>query len=119
MAGPKVSKVLLRSVRDFARHPAGSPSPSTPPRSARSPQDGDTTRKAAYDLRKLRGKQLISQPGRTRRYHVPADSARIIAALFALCEHVIAPIPAGSAALAWAGTAMPARDGSAAAPVRT
>ena len=24
---------------------------------------------------KLRGKQLISKPGRTRRYHVPADSA--------------------------------------------
>ncbi len=26
------------------------------------------TRQAAYELRKLRGKQLISKPGRTRRY---------------------------------------------------
>ena len=33
--------------------------------------DGYTTRQAAYDLRKLRGKQLVDKPGRTRRYHVP------------------------------------------------
>jgi hypothetical protein len=32
-----------------------------------------------------------------RRYHVPADSARIIAALLALRDHVIAPILAGCA----------------------
>ena len=42
-------------------------------------QDSYTARQAAYDLRKLRGKQLISKPGRTRRYHVPAGSARVIA----------------------------------------
>jgi len=58
-------------------------------------QDGYTARQAGYDLRKLRGKQLISKPGRTRRYHVPADSARVIAALLALRDHVIAPILAG------------------------
>jgi hypothetical protein len=57
--------------------------------------DGYTTRQAAYDLRKLRGKQLISKPGRTRRYHVPADAARTITALLALRDHVIAPILAG------------------------
>ena len=58
-------------------------------------QDGYTARQAAYDLRKLRGKQLTSKPGRTRRYQVPADSARVIAALLALRDHVIAPILAG------------------------
>ena len=58
-------------------------------------QDSHTIRQAAYDLRKLRGKQLIHKPGRTRRYHVPADSARVIAALLALRDHVIAPILAG------------------------
>jgi hypothetical protein len=58
-------------------------------------QHGYTTRQAAYDLRKLRGKQLIYKPGRTRRYHVPPDSARVIAALLALRDHVIAPILAG------------------------
>jgi hypothetical protein len=57
--------------------------------------DGYTTRQAAYDLRKLRGKQLTSKPGRTRRYHVPPPAARTIAALLTLRDHVIAPILAG------------------------
>ena len=56
---------------------------------------GYTTRQAAYDLRKLRGKQLIDKPGRTRRYHVPPAAARTIAALLTLRDHVIAPILAG------------------------
>jgi hypothetical protein len=54
-----------------------------------------TTRQAAYDLRKIRGKQLVDKPGRSRRYHVPPDAARAIAALLTLREHVIAPILAG------------------------
>ena len=58
-------------------------------------RDGYTTRQAAYDLRKLRGKGLADKPGRTRRYHIPPDAARTIAALLALRDHVIAPILAG------------------------
>jgi hypothetical protein len=54
-----------------------------------------TIRQAAYDLRKLRGKQLIHKADRCRRYHVPSDAARTIAALLTLREHVIAPILAG------------------------
>ncbi len=54
-----------------------------------------TTRQAAYDLRKLRGKQLIEKPGRTRRYHVPPTAARTITALLTLRDQVIAPILAG------------------------
>ena len=57
--------------------------------------DGYTTRQAAYDLRKLRGKQLAGKPGRTRRYHVPPHAARIISALLTLRDHVIGPILAG------------------------
>ena len=56
---------------------------------------GYTTRQAAYDLRKLRGKDLVAKPGRTRRYHIPPEAARTIAALLALRDHVIAPILAG------------------------
>jgi hypothetical protein len=56
---------------------------------------GYTTRQAACDLRKLRSKQLIDKPGRTRRYHVPPAAARTIAALLTLRDHVIAPILAG------------------------
>src|SRR3954453_5769900 len=37
-----------------------------------------TVRQAAYDLRKLRGKDLVTKPGRTRRYHlVPATAGTI------------------------------------------
>jgi len=54
-----------------------------------------TTRQGAYDLRKLRGKNLIDKPARTRRYHTPPDAARTIAALLALRDQVIAPILAG------------------------
>lgn len=52
-------------------------------------------RQAAYDLRKLRGKHLLDKPGRSRRYQVPGDAARIVAGLTVLREKVIAPILAG------------------------
>ena len=54
-----------------------------------------TIRQATYDLRKLRGKDLVTKPGRTRRYQVPLRAARTIAALLTLRDHVIAPILAG------------------------
>jgi hypothetical protein len=56
---------------------------------------GYTIRQAAYDLRKLRGKDLIAKPGRTRRYHLTPHNAGTIAALLTLREQVIAPILAG------------------------
>ena len=56
---------------------------------------GYTIRQGAYDLRKLRGKGLAVKPGRTRRYHIPPEAARTIAALLALRDQVIAPILAG------------------------
>jgi len=54
-----------------------------------------TVRQGSYDLRKLRGKNLAIKPGHTRRYHVPPEAARTIAALLALRDQVIAPIIAG------------------------
>ena len=54
-----------------------------------------TIRQGAYDLRKLRGKNLAVKPARTRRYHTPPAAARTIAALLALRDQVIAPILAG------------------------
>jgi len=56
---------------------------------------GYTIRQAAYDLRKLRGKQLVDKPGRSRRYQLDPRTAGTIAALLTLREHVIAPILAG------------------------
>jgi hypothetical protein len=58
-------------------------------------QTGYTIRQAAYDLRKLRGKHLITKPGRSRRYQIPPAAARTIAALLALRNQVIGPILAG------------------------
>jgi hypothetical protein len=58
-------------------------------------QTNYTTRQAAYDLRKLRGKDLLTKPGRSRRYHLPPQPARTITALLTLREQVIAPILAG------------------------
>ena len=54
-----------------------------------------TIRQGAYDLRKLRGKEFVDKPGRSRRYHVPDDAARTIAGIVTLRDHVIAPILAG------------------------
>ena len=54
-----------------------------------------TIRQGACDLRKLRGKNLAVKPGSTRRYHIPPEAARTIAALLTLRDHVIAPILVG------------------------
>jgi len=53
---------------------------------------GYSIRQAAYDLRKLRGKDLVVKPDRTRRYHCPDPAASTIAALLALRDDVIGPI---------------------------
>jgi hypothetical protein len=62
---------------------------------AMSGQSGYTIRQAAYDLRKLRGKDLLVKPGRSRRYQLPPSAARTIAGLLALRDQVIGPILAG------------------------
>ena len=54
-----------------------------------------TTRQAAYDLRKLRGKHLVDKPGHTRRYHIPDLAARTIAALLTLRDYIIGLILTG------------------------
>lgn len=54
-----------------------------------------TVRQAAYDLKKLRGKGLVTKLGSTRRYRVEPQAMRAIAALFILRDHVIAPTLAG------------------------
>ena len=51
---------------------------------------GYSTRQAAYDLCKLRGKQLVGKPSRTRRYYLPGPAARTISTLLTLRDHVIA-----------------------------
>jgi hypothetical protein len=52
-------------------------------------------RHAAYDVKKLRGKQLITKRGRSRRYELCPASMRSIAALQILRDDVIRPVLAG------------------------
>jgi hypothetical protein len=54
-------------------------------------------RHAAYDLKKLRAKGLIGKVGSSRRYQVPLEGLRTIAALVVLRDKVIKPILAGTA----------------------
>lgn len=54
-----------------------------------------STRQASYDLRKLRGHNLIIKDGRRRRYQVPDAATRTIVAILTLRDQVISPIIAG------------------------
>jgi hypothetical protein len=51
-----------------------------------------SVRQAAYDLRKLRAKDLVVKTGSTRRYQVPPDALRTITALTTLRDQVLAPL---------------------------
>jgi len=64
--------------------------------SMRSPTDPDyDARRAAYDLKKLRGKKLLTKPADSRRYCVPPEAIRTVGALVILREKVLRPILAG------------------------
>ena len=54
-------------------------------------------RQAAYDLKKLRAKQLVEKPGHARRYQVLDQGLRTITALVVLREHVLKPLLAAAA----------------------
>lgn len=43
----------------------------------------------------MRGKHLVRRLGRSHRYHVPPEAARILTGFIALRDQVIAPILAG------------------------
>jgi hypothetical protein len=49
-------------------------------------------RHAAYDLKKLRGKNWVHKIGSARRYHVETSNLKIMAALLTLREKVIKPV---------------------------
>lgn len=53
------------------------------------------TRRAAYDLKKLRAKNIVAKIGPSRRYEVLPEGIRTIAALLILREQVIKPLLAG------------------------
>ena len=59
-------------------------------------EDMYTPRKAAYDLKKLRGKNVIRRVGKSRRYEIVPDGLRAVTALLVLRDKVIKPVLAGA-----------------------
>jgi len=55
-----------------------------------------TPRQAAYDLKKLRGKNFVRKLDRSRRYVVSLDGLRTLTALWLLREKTIKPVLAGA-----------------------
>jgi len=55
-----------------------------------------TPRQAAYDLKKLRGKNLLRKLNHSRRYEVTPEGLRTLTALWLLREKVIKPVLAGA-----------------------
>ncbi len=55
-----------------------------------------TPRHAAYDLLKLRGKELVTRVGTTRRYRLSNPAIRTLVALLILREKIIKPVLAGA-----------------------
>lgn len=61
-----------------------------------SPASSYTARRAAYDLKKFRGKQLVRRIEGTRRYEAIATGLKTLAALIVLRNHVIKPLLAAA-----------------------
>ena len=59
-------------------------------------EDTYTPRKAAYDLKKLRGKNVIRRVGKSRRYETVPEGLRTVTALLVLRDKVIKPVLAGA-----------------------
>jgi hypothetical protein len=52
-------------------------------------------RQASYDLKKLRGKELLRRRGKSHRYEAPADGLRTMVAVGVLRDQVLKPVLAG------------------------
>src|SRR3972149_312957 len=102
VGGIDVNKPRMRQVLNAALSLACSPDGFTARQlaatvqSMRSPTDPNyDARRAAYDLKKLRGKNLLTKLEDSRRYSIPPQAIRTIGALVILREKVLRPILAG------------------------
>ncbi len=55
-----------------------------------------SSRNAAYDLKKFRGKSLVNKIEKSRKYRVSPDGLKTMIALFTITEKVIKPVLAGA-----------------------
>jgi hypothetical protein len=102
VGGVDVQKPRMRSVLEailaLAPRPQGMTASDVAAKvrtiTGQTPSEYGPTR-ASYDLRKLRGKQLIAKIAKSRRYEARPDCLRSISAALVLRENVIKPILAG------------------------
>jgi len=86
---------VMESVVALSAQPGGFTSgalAATVPQRLRVPAEAYQPRQAAYDLRKLRGKGLVSKLGNGRRYQASAAGLRTPVALGLLREKVLKPV---------------------------
>jgi len=101
LAGIDLAKPRMRAVLEallaVAPHPHGFTLKEFAATTQRHFPQPYTVRHAAYDVAKLRGKGFVERIDTTRRYRVPPNSIRTLAALFILREKVMKPVIAGAA----------------------
>ena len=102
LAGLHLDQPRLRAVLQAVIALAPTPMGFTASQLATKVQDimGDplySARQAAYDLKKLRAKELVAKIANSRKYLPTADGLRAITALLVLRERIIKPVLAGAA----------------------
>jgi hypothetical protein len=102
MAGVDLQKARMRAVAEAVVAVAATPGGFTAEQLAERVRAqkgrvmaGYHARKAAYDLRKLRGKSMVERIDSTRRYRVRRPGIRILAGLLVLREKVLKPVLSG------------------------
>ena len=101
LAGLNLEQPRLRAVLQAVLALAPTPTGFTASQLASKVQDiiGDllySSRQAAYDLKKLRAKDLVAKIGNSRKYSPTQDGLPAISALLVLREQIIKPVLAGA-----------------------
>ena len=85
-------RAVFQAVTTLAAQPNGFTSGQVGQRVAEILKQPYTPRQAAYDLKKLRGKNLVVRIGSSRRYRSTDHGLRVLACLLALREKVLQPL---------------------------
>ena len=92
-------RAVLEAVIGLAAAPQGFRSADLAEKIQHSAVQDYTPRQAAYDLKKLRGKNLVRKIDNSRRYEPVPEGLQTMTALFVLREKVIKPVLAGAGKL--------------------
>lgn len=103
VGGVDVNKLRIRAVIEavvaLACAPRGFTAREVAAKVSEIMKDGYRPRQAAYDLKKLRGKDLVTRIGKSHRYEPTSKGLRILAGLMTLRDKLIQPLLASTAPL--------------------